>query len=132
MLPKLIFRLHAENPNCRYCDRETLPPRPDGKAEFPLTATIDHMIPRARGGGGADVGNVTLACRDCNELKGNMTVDEFAEAVHRAVERGRVFERTASGHFRQLFRPINLPAREPLATLADVWPLQSRRADGNV
>lgn len=119
---KRVERLRAKNPNCYYCGRETLPaPTGDTPPAYPLTATIDHMIPASRGGGAG--ANLVLACRDCNELKGDMTSEEFAEAINRMVARGRHIQRTASGHCRQLGRPFKMrPAPAAFATLADVWP----------
>jgi 5-methylcytosine-specific restriction endonuclease McrA len=39
-------------------------------------ATVDHVIPKSRGG--ADhVYNLALACYDCNQAKGDLTVLEF-------------------------------------------------------
>lgn len=38
--------------------------------------TIDHLTPRSRGGGNT-FSNLVLACRKCNEIKGNRTVAEF-------------------------------------------------------
>ena len=40
------------------------------------TATLDHVLPRSRGGDGTPE-NVVLACRGCNNRKDDMTVDEF-------------------------------------------------------
>lgn len=42
------------------------------------SATRDHVVPRSRGGGnGRD--NIVVACWRCNQVKGNMTGDEFRE-----------------------------------------------------
>lgn len=40
-------------------------------------ATKDHKVPRAKGGKHGR--NVTLACRRCNDEKGDMSVAEFRE-----------------------------------------------------
>lgn len=37
---------------------------------------IDHLHPRSRGGGD-DLENLVLACRDCNRKKGDLTVQEW-------------------------------------------------------
>lgn len=64
-------------------------------------ATLDHVIPRARGGSHAP-GNLVVACAPCNRLKGDLTPTEFfvrypwagvnfvrhARAVHRGLKRG--------------------------------------------
>lgn len=49
---------------CAYC----------GKSNIPLE--IEHIIPKSRGGTNK-VSNLTLACRDCNQKKGNKTAREF-------------------------------------------------------
>lgn len=64
---KLRRRVLEQSMVCFYCDR-------------PLTeasATIDHLIPRVRGGG-THMGNLVACCLRCNKLKGNLTVYEFA------------------------------------------------------
>lgn len=39
--------------------------------------TIDHIVPRARGGARWDSSNCTTACRSCNQLKGSMRLEDF-------------------------------------------------------
>jgi len=64
-------------------------------------ATLDHVVPVARGGLHVP-GNLVTACARCNRLKGDMLPHEFflrypsaganfvryARAVHRALKRG--------------------------------------------
>jgi len=58
---KNIFK--RDNHKCGYC----------GRGDLPLT--IDHIIPKARGG--SDVwDNLVTACTKCNNLKGNRTPEE--------------------------------------------------------
>lgn len=65
------------------------------------TATLDHVVPLARGGA-HDPGNLVVACGLCNRLKGDLFPFEFfsrypwaganfvryARSVHRALKRG--------------------------------------------
>jgi 5-methylcytosine-specific restriction endonuclease McrA len=65
------------------------------------TATLDHVVPLARGGA-HDPGNLVVACAPCNRLKGDLLPFEFfarhtwaganfvryARSVHRALKRG--------------------------------------------
>ncbi|MGO8947259.1 MAG: RNA-guided endonuclease IscB [Ktedonobacterales bacterium] len=53
------FRHH-----CAYC----------GKTGVPLE--IEHLTPRSRGGSDR-VSNLTIACHDCNQAKGDRTAEEF-------------------------------------------------------
>ncbi len=41
------------------------------------TATVDHLVPISRGGSN-NASNKALACKDCNNRKGDMTPEEFA------------------------------------------------------
>jgi len=41
----------------------------------PKEATVDHVIPRSKGGASSWV-NMVAACRDCNLAKGNRTPKE--------------------------------------------------------
>lgn len=49
---------------CAYC----------GKTDVPLE--VEHIIPKSRGGSNR-VSNLTIACHDCNQAKGNQTAEEF-------------------------------------------------------
>lgn len=40
----------------------------------------EHKVPKSRGGSNA-LSNATLACRRCNELKDNLTAEEFLKAI---------------------------------------------------
>ena len=45
-------------------------------------------------------GNAVLACRDCNELKGNLSEKEFELIVTWADTSGVKLERTSTGHLK--------------------------------
>lgn len=49
---------------CVYCGAENVP------------LEIEHIVPKSRGGSNR-VSNLTLACRACNQAKGNRTAEEF-------------------------------------------------------
>jgi hypothetical protein len=49
---------------CAYCQQTDVP------------LQVEHLVPKSRGGSHR-VGNLTLACRDCNQEKGNRTAEEF-------------------------------------------------------
>lgn len=52
---------------CAYCGAENVP------------LEIEHIVPKSRGGSDR-VSNLTLACRACNQAKGNRTAEEFGHA----------------------------------------------------
>jgi len=58
------YLLEKFNHRCAYC----------GKTDVPLE--IEHIVPRSRGGSDR-VSNLTIACRECNQAKGNQTAEEF-------------------------------------------------------
>lgn len=49
---------------CCYCGKENVP------------LEVEHIIPKSRGGTDR-IDNLCLACRDCNQRKGNKTAEEF-------------------------------------------------------
>ncbi|WP_018289618.1 RNA-guided endonuclease IscB [Verrucomicrobium sp. 3C] len=58
------YLLEKWNRQCAYCDAENVP------------LEIDHIHPRSRGGSDR-VSNLTLACHECNQNKGNRDIREF-------------------------------------------------------
>ncbi|NVZ11067.1 HNH endonuclease [Allochromatium humboldtianum] len=58
------YLLEKWNRTCAYC----------GATHVPLE--IEHIVPRAKGGSDR-VSNLTLACRPCNEHKGNRLIEAF-------------------------------------------------------
>jgi 5-methylcytosine-specific restriction endonuclease McrA len=58
------YLLEKFNRTCAYC----------GKKDLPLE--IEHIIPRSKGGSNR-ISNLTLACRNCNQAKGNKDAKEF-------------------------------------------------------
>jgi 5-methylcytosine-specific restriction endonuclease McrA len=65
---------------CAYCSAEHVP------------LEIDHIHPRSKGGS-SRISNLTLACHDCNQIKGNMPVEQFLakqqERLHKIQSRAR-------------------------------------------
>lgn len=52
---------------CALCES---PVRPDESVHHPRYPTLDHIVPRSRGGSD-DRSNLRLACRQCNTLRGS-------------------------------------------------------------
>ena len=70
-----IERIVAESGGaiCHYCKTEC---RLSFSNKFKNSATIDHKIPKSKGGTNAPE-NLVLACNGCNNLKGNRSYDDF-------------------------------------------------------
>lgn len=58
------YLLEKWNRRCAYCGAENIP------------LQIEHIVPCSRGGS-SRVSNLTLACEECNQTKGNRSVEEF-------------------------------------------------------
>jgi 5-methylcytosine-specific restriction endonuclease McrA len=77
----LLTRKLAEEGDlvCRYCGRKGLAIEvPDAvtKAEMRHLATLDHVVPRSKGGTD-DESNLVVACYPCNQRKGDESVDKM-------------------------------------------------------
>ena len=59
---KIVGLMERDGYECHYCGR-TL------QLDGPLYPTKDHIVPRHRGGSNR-LGNLVLACQDCNSRKG--------------------------------------------------------------
>ena len=59
------YLLEKWHRTCAYC----------GKRDTPFE--VDHIIPRSRRGTSNRIGNLALACHECNHAKGNQTAIEF-------------------------------------------------------
>lgn len=57
---------------CRYCGKEV---RRTARRLFVFRATLDHVIPRSRGGSN-DRENLVTCCQPCNDLKADRTPEE--------------------------------------------------------
>lgn len=79
--------LSRDNYTCQYCGAQP------GKAEL----TIDHVLPRSRGGGDSWK-NVVAACGPCNRRKGNRTPAEAGMPLRRKPYRPRYIALTVLGH----------------------------------
>lgn len=75
---KLLTKWEEEQGSlkCVYCGQDHLEKVTDG-VEPRYQATLDHVMPRARGGAEFDEDNLVVACRPCNEKK----ADDLPEGV---------------------------------------------------
>jgi 5-methylcytosine-specific restriction endonuclease McrA len=65
---------------CFYCKREL---HLWHRKRNPLAATVDHKLPKARGGSN-NIVNCVAACLQCNGEKGPMTAEEYMSARNTA------------------------------------------------
>ncbi len=69
------YLLEKYNRTCVYCKAKNIP------------VEIDHIVPKSKGGSNR-VSNLTLACRSCNQRKGNQTAEEFGHPeVHKTAKK---------------------------------------------
>ncbi len=86
--------LRRDGHRCQYC----------GRADVPLT--VDHIIPRARGGDDSWE-NLVCACVRCNNRKGDQTPHEAGLALRRKPIRPNhvMFLRDFAGHVDEVWKP---------------------------
>ncbi|MGK7927172.1 MAG: RNA-guided endonuclease IscB [Spirulina sp.] len=61
------YLLEKWNRKCAYCSEENVP------------LEVEHIKPKSKGGSDR-VSNLTLACRPCNQAKGNQEIEQFLSA----------------------------------------------------
>ena len=67
-------REQARQPDCLFCGD------PTSRQTGPNQSTIDHVIPRSRGGTNLPE-NAANLCLTCNQDKGSLTMDEYLERL---------------------------------------------------
>lgn len=81
---------------CYYCGIELTRNNPKkGEQQNPTGITHDHLTPKCRGGEKTGGGNIVYACRQCNEDKHHLTLEEYRLVV--AFRRGLVSRDAALG-----------------------------------
>lgn len=81
--------LLEHDPHCTYCGCYI--------SRKKRSATIDHVIPRCRGGTNHP-SNLVLCCRGCNDVKGELLPHEWLAALLRGCRR-IAFDRRRAGEF---------------------------------
>lgn len=67
--------IHFSKNSCFYCGKETIK-----DSRSPMFRTLDHVIPRSRGGIGIPF-NKVCACKLCNSRKGSLLLEEFKKKL---------------------------------------------------
>ncbi len=68
------YLLQKFNRTCVYCNAKNIP------------LEVEHIQPKSKGGSNR-ISNLTLACRPCNELKGNQDIKDFLNGKPNLVQR---------------------------------------------
>lgn len=79
--PKIRVRLiQRDGEHCRYCHAES-------------DLTIEHILPKCRGGRNLDISNLCLLCKKCNNDKGPLTEAEYLKVRHdsKALAKARLY-----------------------------------------
>ena len=70
-----------DNDICPYCNKQI----------FPLDFSIDHKLPKNRGGSNELI-NLHLVCTKCNKVKGDLTDEEFKQLMAFLKEKPIIYE----------------------------------------
>lgn len=67
---------------CTYCSKPNLVIELHGmKVSHSIKATIDHIVPKSKGGELFNTENIAVCCGKCNSKKSSMSVEEFLKIV---------------------------------------------------
>ena len=80
---------------CAYCGREGIP------------LEVDHVVPKSRGGTDR-VSNLTLACRECNQAKGNRLPQEWLRELEQSK---RAVDKKRAGNLSQVLAELKEPLK---------------------
>lgn len=75
-----LKKMWDKDNRCVYCKNETVF-KSENSSTSKFIATYEHKIPLSKGGTDAR-SNAALSCNRCNNLKGNMTHDEFIAFIN--------------------------------------------------
>lgn len=77
---KIIYLYEKQDKKCPYCGISFME-----NGELKMDINIDHIIPSSRGGKNV-IENLCLSCFPCNSAKGDMTAEEFSDAISKLKE----------------------------------------------
>ena len=72
---------------CYYCGKSDLKLK-TGKQH--AHATVDHFIPKSKGGASADSDNFVVCCNSCNKQKASTTAEEFRNSRYISRKVGKI------------------------------------------
>ncbi|MBE3557560.1 MAG: RRXRR domain-containing protein, partial [Firmicutes bacterium] len=97
---------------CAYC----------GGASGDDVLNIDHVIPKSRGGSDR-VSNLVIACRSCNEAKGNRMPEKWLEELSASAQ---PLDRIRAHHFPEALKRLKQPLRDAAAVNTVRWVIVER------
>ena len=95
----LTRRLRIDPDVCYFCKRHV-------GAYSNEPATIDHLTPKSKGGIRSKK-NTVPACFDCNQLKGDLTVDEFYVLVQALLRTNKSDFRKKEAYLLKIMSTVN-------------------------
>lgn len=64
---------------CHYCGNRNLKIKSSNRHE---QATVDHVVPKSKGGAPWDHSNFVVSCNSCNKKKATLNAEEFLASVY--------------------------------------------------
>ncbi|RAR59048.1 HNH endonuclease [Onishia taeanensis] len=101
---------------CAYC----------GTTDTPLET--EHVVPRSRGGSHR-VSNLAIACHDCNQAKGNDSLETFFSRDKGLKTRLKANKLSAETRYQRVIREQKRPLRDASAVNATRWALHGALAN---
>ena len=95
---------------CAYC----------GNKDIPLE--VEHIVPRSQGGTNR-VGNLALACRECNQSKGNLSLEAFFASDRGLKKRLKANSKDGATRLNRVQRTRTAPLKDAAAVNATRWAL---------
>lgn len=99
------YLLEKFSRKCAYCHIENVP------------LEIEHYIPKSRGGSNR-ISNLTLACRTCNEEKGNLLPEEWIEQLSKSKKK---LNKIRLDNFQKVNAQLKKPLKDAAAVNATRW-----------
>lgn len=87
--------LHTQN-ICGICGKEV---DRSFKYPHPLSATVDHIVPVAKGGHPSELANLQLAHRWCNRWKSDKLIESMRQEQGQAVRKDKTISQNLPQHF---------------------------------
>lgn len=97
---------------CAYC------------GDNPTPLEVEHIVAR-RHGGSNRISNLTLACHDCNQAKGNDSLEAFFRQDNGLRKRLKANALSAEARYQRIIREQKQPLRDASAVNATRWALFS-------